>query len=206
MDSFVARHAALRILVRVVAIVTFRTVRDIAMFLVVTTLAFLLRVRARELLQLLSWPFMAIGTRLAESVHRRNPQWRVGILMTVNAVNLLWPMLLTVASGTEWHQIVVIIFSRTVGMKDFMTFLAGKAMFATRIFQVCKLANMTLSTFGRLHCRWSHRIKLLINLRQLTLDGGSRPWLGKPSQGSKDNQNESGHASTIRRHEVTSSF
>ena len=133
------------------AIVTLRTARDIAVFLVVATLAFLLRVRARKLFQLLGWPFVAISTRLAESVHRRNPQWRVGILMTVNAVNLLWPMLLTVASGTEWHQIVVIIFSRTVGMKDFMTFLAGKAMFATRIFQVCELTNMTFRTFGRLH-------------------------------------------------------
>ncbi len=54
--------------------------------------------------------------------------------MAVDAVNLDRSMLLTVAHRTEGHQVVIVVFARIVRMKDFMTLLTGKAMFAARVF------------------------------------------------------------------------
>ena len=129
-----AGHAALRRLLSIVAIVALRTIWNIAMFFVVTALAVLLSVSTRKLFELFDWSRMTISTCFGKSIHGWNTQRCVRILMTVDTVNLNRPMLLTVAHRTERHQLVIIVFSRIVRMKNFMTFLTGKAMFTARGF------------------------------------------------------------------------
>ena len=104
------------------------------MFFVMAALAVLLGVGARKLVEFIDWPGMTISAGLGKSLHGWDTQRRMGILMTVETVNLDGPMLLTVAHRAEWHQLVIVVFARAVCVNNFMTFLAGKAMFATRGF------------------------------------------------------------------------
>jgi len=113
------------------AIMTFRTVRNISVFVVVTNLAVLLRVSARELLQLSARSGMTIGTDRSNLFHRRSQLRSMRVLVALKTVDLDLPMGFTMTSCTRRHQIFVIVFARAVGVKNLMTLLAGEAMLAT---------------------------------------------------------------------------
>lgn len=106
--------------------------------------------------------------------------------MTTDAVSLLWAVLLAVAGCTERHQLLVVVFTGVICVKDLMALLAIKAMFATRILEIGKLAQVALSTLCRLQRCWCDTVQGRVDLRQLTHGSKNRPWLGKPSQGSND--------------------
>ena len=72
MDALMAGHAILYRLICVVTIVALRTVRNIAMLLMMATLAILLCVGTRELNQFFSRSGMTIRTGLAQPIHRRH--------------------------------------------------------------------------------------------------------------------------------------
>lgn len=127
-------------------VVAFKAIWDIAMLLVVATLTVLLSVGTRELFKFTCWSRVTVSTRLSESIHSWDTHGSVGVLVTVNTVDLYRSMLLTVTHGTERHQVIIIVFSRVVRMKNFMTLLARKTMFATRGFKIFKLSDMTLTT------------------------------------------------------------
>ena len=131
MNTLMASQTALNRLLLIVTIVAFKAIRDIAVFLVVAALTVLFSGGARKLFKLICWAGMTIRTCLGKSIHCRNAQWSVRILMTVNTVGLYRPMLLTMAHRAERHQIVIIVFSRIIRMKDFVALLTGEAMFAT---------------------------------------------------------------------------
>ena len=134
MNPLMAGHTTLLRLVGIMTIVTFRAIRDIAMFLVVAALATLFSVSTRELFKFIRWSGMTISTRFGKPIHSRNAQRSMRILMTVNTVDLYRSMLLTMTSRTKRHQIFIIVFSRIVRMKDFVALLTRKAMFAAGVF------------------------------------------------------------------------
>lgn len=133
---------------------------------------------------------MTIRTRLAKTAHSRNLPWCVRVPVTIKAVDMLLTMLRAMACRTNRHQIVIIVFTRVVCMKNLMTFLTGKAMFATGILQARKLPFMTLTTFYRLQGGRCYCIEACINLRQFALSCRNKPWLEKPSQVSDSNNSE----------------
>lgn len=188
------------------AVMALRTVRDVAVLFMMATLAPLLAVGARELLQLFRRAAVTIGTGIGQPLHRRHPQWRVRVLVAIEAVGLLRPMLLTMTRGALRHQFGIIVFARVVGVENRVAFLAGEAMFAAGVLEVCVLVRMTLAAFRGLQRRRRHRVQPRIHLRQLALGGKSKPWLGKPSQGSNNHQGAKNINNSMKRHHVTSSF
>jgi len=134
MHPLMASHTTFNRLPGIMTIMAFRAIRDVAMFLMVAALASLFRVSTRKLFKFTCWPRMTISTRLGKPIHSRNAQRSMRILMTVNTVDLHRSMLLAMTHSAERHQIVIIVFSRIVRMKDFVAFLTGKAMFAAGVF------------------------------------------------------------------------
>ena len=88
------------------------------------------------------------------------------ILVTAEAIGLLGAVLLTMTGRTNRHQLVIIVFTRAVCVKNLVTLLTGESMLATGIFQVGKLAHMTLTTLCWLQWSRRHLIKGRINLWQ----------------------------------------
>lgn len=173
------------------------------MLLMMATLATLLRVSTRELNQLFGRTGMAIRASLAQALHSRHLQGCMGIFMTIEAIDLHRPMLLTVTGRTERHQFVIIVFARAIRVKNFMTLLAGKAVLAAGVLQVRKLAGVALPAFCWLQRRWRFSIKACIDLRQLCINN---PWLGKPSQGSNKDAGKKMKSNSINRHYFTSCY
>ena len=149
-DTVMTAHAVLNRLLCIMTIMTFKAVRYVAVLLMMAILAPLFSVGTRELLQLFCRSGMTIRTSTAKTLHRRNQQGRMRVLMAIKAVGLLRPMLLPMARGAQRHQVVIIVFARAVCVENLVTFLAGKAMFATGSLQMGKLARMALTTFCRL--------------------------------------------------------
>lgn len=105
------------------------------------------------------------------------------VLVTAAAIGLLWTVLLAMTRPTKRHQFVVVVFTRAIGVKNFVTLLTGKSMLAAGIFQIGKLTHMALATLCWLQRIRGHIVKGCINLWQLTLGRRNKPWLEKSSQG-----------------------
>lgn len=146
MHTLVTRLAVFERLGLIMSFVAFQTIRDIAVFLVVATLAILLRMHTGKLSQLLLGTRMAISTGRTQALHSRNTERGMRVLVTAEAIGLLGAVLLAMTGRTKRHQLVVIVFTRTVGVKNLMTLLTGESMLTTGIFQVGKLAHMALTT------------------------------------------------------------
>ena len=85
--------------------------------------------------------------------------------MTIEAVDLNRTMLLPVTGRTKRHQFVIIVFTRVIRMKNFVTLLASEAVFAPGILKVGKLAGVALTAFCWLQRCWRHGIEADVNLR-----------------------------------------
>jgi hypothetical protein len=112
------------------------------------------------------------------------------VLVTAEAIGLLWAVLLAMTGRTKRHQLVVVVFTRVVCVKNLVTLLTGKSMFATGIFQVGKLAHMALTTLCWLQRSRRHFVKSCINLWQLSLGSENKPWLKESSQGDNTSCNK----------------
>ena len=92
-----ARLAVIDLLSLKMPFMTFKAVRDVAVLLMMATLATLLRVCTRELLQFIGRTRMTVGASFAELFHRRDLQRRMGVLVTTKTLSLLGAMGLSVA-------------------------------------------------------------------------------------------------------------
>lgn len=149
MHPVMTGHTILHRLFGVVTFVTLRAFRNRAVLVMMTGLATLFTVSAGKLCQFLGRTGVAIGTGLAEPLDSRNNPWRMRIAVTIEAIGLLWPMLLAMAGRAERHQLGIVVSQRVVCVKNFMALLAGKTMFTTRTLQIGKLSDVTLAAFSR---------------------------------------------------------
>lgn len=129
-NTFMASLTVLGRLCLVMAIVTLRTIRDIAVFFMMTSLTALLRMHAGEPGQFFFGAGMAISAGFTQSLHGRHLQWRMRILVTADAIRLLWTVLLAMTGRTEGHQIGIVVFTRVVCVKNLVALLAGETMLA----------------------------------------------------------------------------
>ena len=112
------------------------------------------------------------------------------VLVTAEAIGLLWAVLLAMTGRTKRHQLVVVVFTRVVCVKNLVTLLTGESMFATGNFQVGKLGHMALTTLCWLQRSRRHFVKSCINLWQLSLGSENKPWLKESSQGDNTSCNK----------------
>jgi len=184
MNLLMALAAGIQPLLLEVTVVTFKAVWYVAMTLVVTGLTPLLAVGTGERLEFSGRAGMAVRANLGQAIVSRKFAWRMRVLVAVAAVRLAGAMSQPVASAADGHQCVVIVLARAVGVKNLMTLLAGKTVFAASLLKISKLRGMTLAAFHRLEWFGSCCIKLRINLRKCPRRFGSRPWPGEePGQG-----------------------
>jgi hypothetical protein len=92
-------------------------------------------------------------------------------------------MLLAMTSRTNRHQLVIVVFTGAIGVKNLVALLTREAVLAPGGLQVVELAHVALSTICGLQRSRCHTVKGRINLWQLTLSGRNEPRLEKSSQG-----------------------
>ena len=190
MNAFMTSLAVFGRLCLVMAIVTLRAIRNISVPVMMTALTAQLGMHAGEPGQLLFRTGMAVCAGLSQSLHGRDLQRSMRILVTAEAICLLWPVLLAMAGCTERHQLGIVVFTRIIGVEDLVALLAGKTMSATSGFQVLKLIRVALTALcGTQRCG-RLAVEGGINLRQLALGGRNRPWLENSSQGDNTNSNK----------------
>ena len=159
------------------AVMTFVTSRDVAMFLMMTALTSRLGMSTREVLQFLGRAVMTVGACFGQFLHSRNSQWRMRVLMATETFNLLRAVGLTMTGRAKRHQVIVIVLARIICMKYFVTLLACKTMLAACVLQVSKLTGVALATLGRLQRNRVGRIKGGVNRRQRLGRSKNEPWL-----------------------------
>ena len=148
-DVLMAGGAGIERLGRLMALMAFEAVRDIAVTVVVTAITTLLRMSAGKSRQRLSRCGMAVGTDQSELLKSRCALRCMRVLVTIGAGDLFRPMRLSMTACAARHQFRIIILERIIHVKKLVALLAGKTMQATGIFQVGILVDMTLTAINR---------------------------------------------------------
>lgn len=166
--------ARLNLLLRNMAGVTFKAVRDIAVPLVMAPLTaeFCMLTGSRR--QIFGGTGMTAGTGLDQALIHRNVARSMRVAVTAQTIGNRGAMRQTVTLRALRHDGGVVVLAWIISMKNPVTGLAVKTMLAAFLPETAELARMAATTFSRQPGSRLSGVQRCVDCRQACLPGSDR--------------------------------